>query len=50
MIDDVRVDADAPEEKLQELINYADPIAHIQNTLPVGAPIRPEYDKRHPNL
>ena len=35
----VKVDADANEEKLQELILYVDSIAEIQNTLRVGTPV-----------
>jgi uncharacterized OsmC-like protein len=35
----VKVDADASEEKLQELILYVDSIAEIQNTLRVGTPV-----------
>jgi uncharacterized OsmC-like protein len=35
----VKVDADAGEEELQELIQYVDSIAEIQNTLRVGTPV-----------
>ena len=35
----VNVDADASEEKLQELIRYVDSIAEIQNTLRAGTPV-----------
>jgi hypothetical protein len=36
----VRVDSDASEGKLQELIQYVDSIAEIQNSLRVGTPVR----------
>jgi uncharacterized OsmC-like protein len=35
----VKVNADASEEKLQELIRYVDSIAEIQNTLRLGTPV-----------
>jgi uncharacterized OsmC-like protein len=35
----VKVEADASEEKLHELILYVDSIAEIQNTLRVGTPV-----------
>lgn len=35
----VKVDADASEENLQELIRYVDSIAEIQNTLRAGTPV-----------
>ncbi len=35
----VKVDADAEEEKLHELIRYVDSIAEIQNTLRIGTPV-----------
>lgn len=38
----VKVDADASEEKLQELIVYVDSIAEIQNTLRLGTPVKLE--------
>jgi len=36
----VRVDSDASADKLQELIQYVDSIAEIQNTLRVGTPVK----------
>ena len=36
----VKVDADASEENLQELILYVDSIAEIQNTLRLGTPVK----------
>ena len=38
----VKVNADASEEKLHELILYVDSIAEIQNTLRVGTPVKLE--------
>jgi uncharacterized OsmC-like protein len=35
----VKVNADAGEDKLQELIQYVDSTAEIQNTLRIGTPI-----------
>ena len=35
----VKVDAEASEEKLQDLIRYVDSIAEIQNTLRAGTPV-----------
>ena len=35
----VSVDADASEDKIQELIQYVDSIAEIQNTLRIGTPV-----------
>jgi uncharacterized OsmC-like protein len=36
----VKVDANASEEELQELIQYVDSIAEIQNTLRLGTPVK----------
>jgi uncharacterized OsmC-like protein len=36
----VKVDADASEENLQELIRYVDSIAEIQNTVRFGTPVK----------
>jgi uncharacterized OsmC-like protein len=36
----VKVDADASEQNLQELIQYVDSIAEIQNTLRFGTPVK----------
>ncbi len=38
----VKVNANASEERIQELIMYVDSIAEIQNTLRLGAPVRLE--------
>jgi uncharacterized OsmC-like protein len=34
-----KVDADASDEKIQELIKYTDSVAEVQNTLRVGTPV-----------
>jgi uncharacterized OsmC-like protein len=34
-----KVDADASDEKIQELITYTDSVAEVQNTLRVGTPV-----------
>ena len=34
-----KVDADASDEKIQELIKYTDSVAEVQNTLRVGIPV-----------
>lgn len=34
-----KVDADASDEKIQELITYTDSVAEVQNTLRVGIPV-----------
>ena len=34
-----KVDADASDEKIQELIMYTDSVAEVQNTLRVGTPV-----------
>lgn len=38
----IKVNADASEEKLHELILYVDSIAEIQNTLRLGTPVKLE--------
>lgn len=38
-----RVNADASEERIQELISYTDSIAEIQNTVRLGTPVRLEF-------
>jgi uncharacterized OsmC-like protein len=39
----VRVDADASEENIKELILYTDEVAEIHNTLRLGTPVRLEF-------
>jgi uncharacterized OsmC-like protein len=38
-----RVNADAGDEKIQDLIRYTDSIAEIQNTVRLGTPVRLEF-------
>lgn len=45
-----RVDADADQKTIWELILHTDTVAEIQNTLRVGTPVRLEYDKHPPKL
>ena len=45
-----KINADASEERIQELMLHIDSIAEIQNTLRLGTPVKLEYDKHHPKL
>ena len=45
-----RINADASEDKIRELMVHIDSVAEIQNTLRVGTPVKLEYDKHPPKL
>ena len=45
-----KINADASEEKIHELMLRVDSVAEIQNTLRVGTPVKLEYDKHPPKL
>lgn len=43
-----KINADASEEKIRELMLHIDSVAEIQNTLRLGTPVKLEYDKHPP--
>lgn len=43
-----RIQSDASEEKIHELMLHVDSVAEIQNTLRFGTPVKLEYDKHPP--
>ena len=45
-----KINADASEERIHELMLHVDSVAEIQNTLRFGTPVKLEYDKHPPEL
>lgn len=43
-----KINANASEERIQELMLHIDSVAEIQNTLRLGTPVKLEYDKHPP--